>query len=137
MDEMGGVRDDERIGGRFRQISGIERCDDLVAAKYILIYLTRRLVGEADQTKERGEIASKKAWEYGKTGFKDVSERNPKIGEKKRNHRVKKVTGRFESLIPILSIAIWSELFRIPSYHFGRKNNGHRRREEKYQGMDA
>jgi hypothetical protein len=34
--------------------------------------------------KERGEIASKKAWEYGKTGFKDVSERNPKIGEKKR-----------------------------------------------------
>jgi hypothetical protein len=44
---------------------------------------------------------------------------------------------RFESLIPILSIAIWSELFRIPSYHFGRKNDGHRRREEKYQGMDA
>jgi hypothetical protein len=49
---------------------------------------------QADQTKERGEIASKKAWEYGKTGFKDVSERNPKIGKKKGNRRVKKVTGR-------------------------------------------
>lgn len=30
-----------------------------------------------------------------KTGFKDVSGRNPEIGEKKGNHRIKKATGRY------------------------------------------
>lgn len=97
------------------------------------------------RSKKEEKIANKKAWGYGKTGFKDVSERNPKIGEKKGNHRVKKATGRYrmrrkrctpqvmclarcEPLVPMPSIAIWSKLFRVPSYHFGRNSNDHKKK---------